>query len=256
MDVLEELAKQFPDTSKSSLRKMITQGRVKVGRDIIKKNLELSPKQIVTVLPKKRFRDQLTIYYEDEHIVVVEKPEGLLSVDTDKRTEPSMHTYLKREFSKVWPVQRLDRETSGVMVFALSDEAKEGLKVQFMTHEIYREYYGIVQGELIGAGTWESKLLDDKNFVVRVHPEGELAITHFSSLKKTKATTKMKFVLKTGKKNQIRVHAAEAGHPILGDKKYGSGELTIGRLALHAHKLGFDHPITGKRLFFISPKPF
>lgn len=256
MDVLEALSKQFPETSKTSLKKMIEQGRVKVDRDIIKKNIPLSPKQTVQVLPKKRFRDQLTIYYEDEHIVVVEKPEGLLSVKTERGEEPSMHEYLKREFSTVWPVQRLDRETSGVMVFALTLEAKEGLKAQFMTHEIYREYYGLVQGHLIGSGTWKSKLLDDKNFVVKVHPDGELAITHYTAIKKTKATTKVKFVLETGKKNQIRVHASEAGHPILGDKKYGTSELTIGRLALHAHKLGFNHPITGKRLFFLSPKPF
>lgn len=256
MDILQALANQFPQTSKSSLKKMITQGRVKVGHEIVKKNLPLGPKQTVVVLPRKRFRENLTIYYEDEHIIVVEKPEGLLSVDTEKGGEPSMHDYLKREFSKVWPVQRLDRETSGVMVFALSLEAKEALKAQFITHEIYREYYAIVQGTLVGSGTWQTKLLDDKNFVVKVHPDGELAITHYTALKKTKATTRVKFVLETGKKNQIRVQAAEAGFPLLGDKKYGNSEFTIGRLALHAHKLGFKHPILEKKLLFTSPKPF
>lgn len=256
MDILQALAKEFPESSKTSLKKMIEQGRVRVGREIVKKNLPLSPNQSIEVLPKKRFRENLTIYYEDEHIIVVEKPEGLLSVATEKGGEPSMHEYLKREFDKVWPVQRLDRETSGVMVFALSLEAKEALKEQFMVHEIYREYYAIVQGTLIGSGKWESKLLDNKDFVVRVHPEGETAITHYTALKKTKATTRVKFVLETGKKNQIRVQAAEAGYPLLGDKKYGDSEFTIGRLALHAHKLGFKHPITGKKLSFTSPKPF
>jgi len=256
MDILQSLSNLYPEASKTSLRKMISQGRVRIGHEIIKKNGPLSPKQKLKILPKRRFRQNLTIYYEDEHIVVVDKVEGLLSVATDKKTEPSLHEYLKREFAKVWPVQRLDKATSGVMVFALTHQAKEALKMQFMTHDIYREYFGVVEGELLGSGTWQSKLLDDKNFVVRVHEDGQTAITHYKSLKTTKATTKVKFILETGKKNQIRVQAAEAGHPIVGDKKYGESEFSIGRLALHAHKLGFKHPITQKKLFFISPKPF
>ncbi len=201
----------------------------------------------------KKIRDGIPIYFEDRDLIVVEKPVGLLSV-ASLMTDDSLHTIIKRWRRKVWPVQRLDRETSGVMVFALNERAKEGLKGQFMDHSIGREYCGIVCGELTGSGTWQSKLKEDKNYFVRSHPDGELAITHYEALSSLpKKTTLVKFVLETGKKNQIRVHASEAGFPLLGDTKYGSSSWK--RLALHAHKLSFIHPATKKELSFTSSPP-
>ena len=244
MDLVKSLSEQFPETSKSSIRKWIKHGRVSVknGKAVL--------------LPKQKDRGNLDIFYEDEHIVVVNKPEGLLTVATARIKDETLHAQVKKYFDRVWPVQRLDRGTSGVLVFALTEEAKEGLKQQFMKHTIYREYAGIVEGRLEGSGTWECRLKDDPSYTVRVNASGDLAITHYEAIKHSENHTFMKFILKTGKKNQIRVQSAHFGHPILGDRKYGSDKRAKGRLKLHAHKLGFLHPITKKKLFFISPNPF
>ena len=259
-------------------------------------NLKISVDQEVTVLPKRRLVEGVTALYVDDHLVVVEKPEGLLSVATDFETKKTLHAMLKKSYPTVWPVHRLDRETSGVMVFALSYAAKEGLKKQFMTHEIYREYQALVDGAFSGKGSWKHEIYEDASYFMRVvspnakkpeqthtqvalmpkrtpkqHPineedidihikscpkESELAITHYEALEQKKWSTRVKFVLETGKKNQIRVQAAHEGHPIVGDKKYGSKNMFLKRLALHAHRLEFTHPVTQKRLTFTSPTPF
>jgi|JI9StandDraft_1071089.scaffolds.fasta_scaffold40609_3 23S rRNA pseudouridine1911/1915/1917 synthase len=202
---------------------------------------------------KAKRRDGILIYHEDRDIIVVEKPEGLLTVATNY-TEHSLHSIVKTWRRRVWPVQRLDRETSGVIVFALNEESRDYLKEQFAEHSIEREYQGIVCGELLDSGTWQSRLKEDKNYFVRSHPHGEVAITHYEPLGySSKKRTLVKFLLETGKKNQIRVHASEAGFPLLGDTKYGN--LSWKRLALHAHRLSFTHPVTKKRMAFTSPSP-
>lgn len=253
--LLEAISSLYPENSKSSLRKWIEQGRVTVDGQAVKKNISLSSEQKIDLLRKKPVRKNLNILYEDDHIVVVDKPVGLLSVATMKKETHTLHNYLKQQFGKVWPVHRLDRETSGVLVFALSEAVKEGMKQQFIDHTIRREYFGIVEGRLEGSGTWRSNLIDDANYVVRVREDGELAITNYQVISNFEDMTLVRFRLKTGKKNQIRVQASHADHPIVGDRKYGATNFTLGRLALHAHTLEFAHPITKKNLSFISPLP-
>lgn len=252
------LLRHYSGASNSALKKLYKQGKVAVDGSYLQHNTRLKPGQTLQLFLQKKFLGKIPLLYEDESIVVVDKPEGLLSVATDKEGFNTLHAFLKKHYGRVWPVHRLDRETSGVMIFALTDETKELLKEQFMKHTIYREYYGIVQGRLEGKGTWQHYLVEDKNFHVHVHPrdEGELAITHYEVVKNTPLTTSVKFVLKTGKKNQIRVQASHMGHPILGDKKYGEVNQKADRLYLHAHKLSFIHPYTKKTLSFISPKRF
>lgn len=255
--ILEVLEKLLPDESKTSLRDLIKQKRVLSDGFILEHDALIQENQEVAVVPKKIFRDGYTIYYEDRHILVIEKPEGLLSVSTEKETYHTLHSKTKMWHKKVWPVQRLDRETSGVMVFALSEKAKEGLKTQFIHHTIYREYFAKVEGFLEGFGTWRHPLYEDKNFFVHIGQEGdEVAVTHYEVLYHKNNETAVKFVLETGKKNQIRVQASHEGFPIVGDKKYGNSQKSAKRLMLHAHKLTFTHPIMKKNLSFISPKPF
>lgn len=253
--LLETLSTLYPENSKSSLRKWLEQGRITVDGNVVKKNISLSATQKIALHRRKPLRKGLTILYEDDYLVLVEKPAGLLSVATQKKEVHTLHNYLKHNYAKVWPVHRLDRETSGVLVFALSERVKEGLKAQFIKHTVRREYIGIVEGILTGSGTWRTHLVDDANYVVRVREEGDLAITHYRTIRNFQETSLVRFSLETGKKNQIRVQSSHMGHPIVGDRKYGAIDFTLGRLALHAHTLEFVHPITEKNLSFISPIP-
>ena len=259
MKILDHLKNLFPEASNNTLRKWLANGRIAIDDEIVTKNLALLPDQQVLLLPKKAFKNNLTILYEDKHLIVVEKPAGLLTVASDNKSEPNLHAKLKKLYPKVWPMHRLDRDTSGILVFALSEEAEKSLNKQFAKHSIYREYYAILHGKMKGSGTWKNKLKEDANYFVREHPSGELSITHFYVVKAENNTTHVKLILKTGKKNQIRVQAASAGYPVVGDKKYGNKALdgkTATHLLLHASKLGFTHPISEKELFFISPIPF
>ena len=182
----------------------------------------------------------------------------MLSVATDKDDGfESVHSILKEYCGKkVFPVQRLDRETSGVMMFALSEPARKVLQRQFKEHSITREYRAIVEGVVQeDKGTWRSHLKEDKAFFVRANPSGVLAITHYKVLTRSPSHTQLKIHLETGKKNQVRVHCSEAGFPIVGDRRYGASSNPLKRLGLHAHLLGFVHPSTNNKMCFKSPLP-
>jgi len=252
------LQKLSPGSSKNTLKSWVEKGRVTVGGALARRwNCNVQGE--VCVGQRAAFADEgVKILYEDLHLVVVDKPIGLLSVRTDSEAERTVHSILKRRRTKVvYPVHRLDRETSGVMVFVYTFAAQKVLKEKFEAHAIEREYRGIVEGILKPKkGTWKSYLAEDTNYFMKSRPEGKLAITHYEVIQHRKHTTLVRFHLETGRKNQIRVHASEAGYPILGDKKYGSSSYSpMGRLCLHAHILGFDHPVTGKKLRFTSPIP-
>jgi tRNA pseudouridine32 synthase/23S rRNA pseudouridine746 synthase/23S rRNA pseudouridine1911/1915/1917 synthase len=258
--LLEALALLSPESSKNTLRSWIEKGRVAVAGSIAKKaNMAVKQGEEVAVGKKVNFisRD-IKVFYEDEHLIVLEKPAGLLSVMTDSNLSDNVHHVLKRRFysQRVFPVHRLDRDTSGVMVFAYSEKAREGLKQQFMDHSISREYIAIAEGEVVPEkGTWKSYLREDKNYFVKSAAHGgQLAITHYRVLKQDGKRSLLHLKLETGRKNQIRVQAAEAGFPILGDAKYGRGKKE--RLYLHARLLAFIHPATGKKLSFESPSDF
>jgi 23S rRNA pseudouridine1911/1915/1917 synthase len=260
--LLEALELMSPDSSKNTLRSWLEKERVTVNGKLTKQaKFLVSEGQEVCVGRRMRFlREEIKILFEDEHLVVIDKPEGLLSVATDFDKSQTAHTILKRRFNnqKVYPVHRLDRETSGVMVFAYSEVAKEGLKELFFKHDIEREYSAIVEGVLKEpTGTWQSYLKEDEAYYVKSikNPElGKHAITHYEVLSHNKNFSLIKLRLETGRKNQIRVHCKENGHPIVGDKKYGA-QTVAGRLCLHASKLGFVHPATGKKLSFESLVP-
>ncbi len=261
--LLEALGKLFPDSSKTTLRSWIEQGRICVNGQVCRNGRRaIQEGETVTLGKKTQFIEGgIEVLYEDEHLVVINKPEGLLSVATDFQKWTTAHAILKRRFhtGRVYPVHRLDRETSGVMLFAYSEKARDLLKESFLHHTIEREYFAIVEGTIEGdKGTWQSFLLEDSLQNVRsvARPEeGQLAITHYEVLKRKRSTTALRLILETGRKNQIRVHSKEAGHPVVGDKKYGATADLTGRLCLHARKLGFDHPILNKKLTFTSPLP-
>lgn len=260
--LLEALIALSPDSSKTTLRSWLEHERVFVDGKVVKRaDTQLIKGQEVEVGKKGQvIQQKVKILFEDSHLVVVEKPEGLLTVATDHVRSSNLHTILKDRVHprRVYPVHRLDRETSGIIVFAYTEKAKDGLKKQFFHHTLDREYLGWLEGKLeTSKGTWRSFLKEDQNYRVHSNPhEGQEAITHYEVVKHTRSLTWVKFKLETGRKNQIRVHCQDAGHPIFGDEKYGSTLPGFARMYLHACRLGFVHPETGKKLNFESRIPF
>lgn len=260
MDALELLS---PQSSKRTLKQWIEEGRISIDGSIARKaTIQLQPGEIMTLGAKVRFLESgVRLVYEDADLVVIEKPLGLLSVATDFQTNDTAHAVLKRTYKKrtVHVVHRLDQETSGVMVFALSDQGKEGLKKLFAAHDLTREYVAIVEGHLDTAeGTWTSYLYEQPNYKVYVTNDtqkGQIAVTHYLVEGVSRRYSRLKLKLETGRKNQIRVQCQEAGHPVVGDQKYGAVSDPIKRLALHAARLEFIHPISKKKLTFLSPIP-
>lgn len=257
-----ELLKQLsPDSSNNTLRSWIEKGRVVLaGKVVSRSNQVVLAGQELAVGPRVQFaRGDIKILFEDEHLVVLDKPEKLLSVATDFQDEHTVHTILKRRRhpGRVFPVHRLDRDTSGVMLFAYTEAAQNALKEQFEKRAIEKIYIAIVQGKMVEKnGKWESLLQEDANyFVSSSSKSGKLAITEYEVIAQNSRYSALKLKLCTGRKNQIRVHCSEAGFPIVGDKKYGASLNLIKRLCLHAQSVAFTHPTSGKRMHFEIPLP-
>ncbi len=262
--LLELLALLAPEASKTNLRSWVKEKRIYVNQKNASDPRMIVEEGAVVSLRKKekRLKFGITILYEDRDLIVINKPEGLLSVATDFQNIETAHNALKRKFykQKVTPVHRLDQGTSGVMVFAYSERALEGLKEQFRGHLIHREYQAYLEGHLKpNKGTWESYLREDGNYFVhssKDESQGVRAVTNYAVIKRTPKLTQVRFILETGKKNQIRAQAKEYGHPVVGDKKYGATLNPFSRLALHATRLMFIHPMTKKEMTFETEVPF
>jgi len=196
--------------------------------------------------------------------VVVDKQPGLLSMATERERERTAYRLLwdylaaQRPRARPFIVHRLDRETSGLLVFAKSEATKRHLQAQFEARTVERVYVALVRGKVRrDAGTLESRLVEDKS--LRVHatagPEGQTAITSYRVLGHGQDTTLLELSLGTGRRRQIRVQLAAIGHPIVGDREHGGPSGPFRRLCLHARRLGFVHPTTGKPMRFDSAAP-
>lgn len=263
LPLLDALTQLSPQSSKNTLRSWIKEGRVQIDEMPVKNASVIVLKdQCVTIGQRKKIiRPGIPIIYEDQDLVVIDKPSGLLSVSTAFEKGETVHALLKAHYHprKVFVVHRLDQDTSGVMVFALQEEARERLKSLFQVHAIERAYTAIVEGQFLSpAGTWQSYQQEDSLYMVHEtddETEGRLAITHYRTLASSKRYSRLELKLETGRKNQIRVHCQSAGHPVAGDKKYGAKTSPLKRLCLHAHLLAFQHPFNKKQLRFESPVP-
>lgn len=248
--LLELLSEMAPGSSKNTLRSWIKKGRICIDDIEAKKaNQIVHSGQEVFIGAKPKFLFLgLKIVYEDDDLVVVNKPAGLLSVPTNVENEPSAHRILKRQYHrrKVFPIHRLDKETSGLLVFAYNEKAKDSLKDQLAKRTMHREYRAVVEGHP-GTGTWNDFLRENNQmrvFVVSAD-KGKEATTHFETLKKIGSRSLLKLRLQTGRKHQIRVQASNAGYPIIGDTKYGRPGK---HLHLQAVKLSFLHPTSQKKI--------
>ena len=213
----------------------------------------------------KRLPKDIGILYEDGDIIVVVKPFGLLTMGTDRDKSRTLYSiltnYVRKGYSKsakrIYIVHRLDRDTSGILIFAKSLEAK--LRLQGRWEETEKKYIAVVHGRCKKSeDTITTYLAENKAHVVYSTTDaskGKLSQTAYRVLKDTKEFSLLEVNLLTGRKHQIRVHLAEIGHPVAGDEKYGKGKETYKRLALHAKSISFIHPSSGKRLTFETGFP-
>ena len=208
---------------------------------------------------------RVELVYEDEHILVINKGYGLLSMGTDTKKDGTAYSIM-REYvkynnpqAKVFIVHRLDRDTSGLMMLAKTVEAKDAMQHNWNNMVLNRKYVCVVEGAVEQAeGVIKSYLAENSPFEVYSTDDpkkGQLAVTRYKCLRATKNYSLMEVELDTGRKNQIRVHMKDIGHPIAGDRKYGAGHSPINRLALHAQTLRFVHPITHKEMNFSTSIP-
>ena len=276
--LLDELALQFKNTSKNKLRKMLTEGRISVNgkiehrakRELIKgdlvKILDKATSKEITPPPQQKITN-LEIIFEDDDILVVEKPAGLLSVATNKMESDTLHSrcldYIRTKHHSNWCyiVHRLDRETSGIMIFALSKQNKEYLQEQFAERSIYRTYFALVEGKLPRKpGTEIEWLLEDKNLrVKKVKPNtksSKEAITHWEVVKENQSTSLVRIAIDTGRRHQIRMAMKSLGSPVVGDDLHGAKTDPMGRVCLHASSLEFLHPQTDEPVRFETRVPF
>ena len=261
--LLEALNKLYPDSSNRTLRTWIKVGRVTVdGVVATRANDRVNVGQ--ELLVGKATPDSihgLKVLFEDKHLVIVDKPMGLLSVPLDREGASSALMILREHYrtSSIFAVHRIDRKTSGVLAFAIGEEARAGMDKLFKEHDLTREYLAVVEGHVTPEkGTWHCRLVERSLFEVGVttNPdEGRDAITHYEVVRTAPNVSFLRLTLETGRKHQIRVHCKEAGHPIVGDKRYGSTMNPYKRLCLHAHRLAFIHPITGKKVDVTAKTP-
>jgi 23S rRNA pseudouridine1911/1915/1917 synthase len=254
--LLDLLQQRFPDSSKTTLRKMLEADRVRVNGAVARDaKAEVSSDDVVDVVSRKRAVDpRVEILHEDDDVLVINKAAGLLTVATEHGDDEETAESLLNRYTRALHVHRLDRETSGVLVFARNAWARDRLQEQFAGHDIERVYIAIAHGRLEpSSGTFRSQLVDEGR--VRSAPGGKLAITHYRTLSFDGRDSLLELTLETGRRNQIRVHLAEAGHPVAGDAIYGVAD-GWARLALHATRLGFTHPRSGKMMRFEVRAPF
>jgi len=208
----------------------------------------------------QRETSQLEILYSDSDLIAINKPAGLLSVASADENKYHALAILRNQLSrpkrpvKLWPVHRLDRDTSGVLLFATSREMREAVNEKWSSAE--KTYLAIVEGCLNpGQGTFDQPLwMDPEKYHMNVgaHSEAKNAITHFNTLKTNNKRSLLEVQIETGRQHQIRAHLSWLGHPVIGDPRYGRDGL---RLGLHALRLSITRPNTGKRLTIETPPP-
>ena len=268
--LLEWLLENVKGLSKSKIKQTLQGRGIKVESKVITKfDYLVSPGMKISVSRTKRNNDifksrYVKIVYEDRYLVVVEKNIGILSMAAGHSTlnvKTVLDDYFKKSRQKCMAhvVHRLDRDTSGLMIYA-KDKQTEMLLEQDWHHIVYdRRYVAVVSGVVEALeGTIANWLKDNKAYITYSSPVdngGKYAVTHFHVLGQNNDYSLVEYKLETGRKNQIRVHSADMGHPVCGDIKYGNGDDSIGRLCLHAYVLCFYHPITHAPMTFETPIP-
>ena len=277
-DLLAVLRSMFPQSSSTTLRKMLTQGRIVVNGDVVHRaKATVHAGDTVEVLERQRAEERtpppitepavdLDVLYEDDALLVVNKPHRLLSVATDRLEIDTLHSrcvdYLKHRNKDAWCyiVHRLDKDTSGVMVLAKHPTAKRELQQQFHDREVHRAYLAMVESApRPPSGTIRTWLMEDKHLNVKAvnknHPQGKEAISHYHVVQSNDASSLVEVSIETGRRHQIRMAMQHLGSPVVGDQRHGATSASNDRLLLHAHALEFLHPETDDPVRFEAPIP-
>lgn len=268
--LLEFLIGAMPQRKRTAIKNLLSHNQIAVnGIPATQFDMALKAGDEVKANLTREFRvfynRRLKLVYEDDDIIVVNKGYGLLSMGTDKIKEGTAYSILREYLkwqdprNKLFIVHRLDRDTSGLMVFAKNQEAKDKLQHNWNNMVIARKYLAVVEGRPESEeGEVRSYLAENSRFEVYSTDkpeEGQLAVTRYRTLRSRNGYSLMEVSLDTGRKNQIRVHMKDLGHPIAGDRRYGAKSSPIHRMALHAQTLRFIHPMTRKDMNFSTPVP-
>ncbi|MFS0574697.1 RluA family pseudouridine synthase [Sporosarcina sp. 179-K 3D1 HS] len=258
-------------SSRNSVKSMLARGQVTVdGKVVTQFNHLVVPGQLVAIISNQTAKSEselkgVAILYEDDDLLVVNKEAGLLTIATRNEREMTAYRqvteYVQRENPKnrIFIVHRLDKETSGVLLFAKSEKVKHILQDAWNERAKERVYAALVEGNVEKKeGTISSWLKESRTLKMFSSPTdngGQHAVTHYKKIRSNGRYTLLEVRLETGRKNQIRVHMEDIGHPIAGDKKYGATDNPLKRLGLHASALVISHPRTGELMRFEAKVP-
>jgi len=261
------LLEQYPDSPKTRVKKILQSGNVLVNNiPVTLHSYKLNPGDSVEILKAgiktSKAEAPFPVLYEDQQLIVIDKPAGIAtsSVDGSRNIRDELSAFL-RDNSKgkhrAWVIHRLDKEVSGIVMFAKSEVVMEKIKDKW--DETEKHYYALVEGVPEQTeGTIKSWLVEDSKQKVhstRNQENAKLAVTHYKVIKALEKYTLMDIVTETGRKNQIRVHLSDLGCPIVGDRKYGASAEFVRRIRLHAYSLTFPNPETGKPHTVVSRMP-
>lgn len=265
------LQKELAEMPRTRLKSMLRYGHIMIGgNNKLRHDTEVTPGTEVQINMTRPFitfsHPRMQMVYEDEYIMVVNKGYGLLSMGTpsakrDVTAYGLLKDYVKRihPLNKVFIVHRLDRGTSGLMMFAKTMEAKDAMQHNWNNMVLERRYVAVVEGlpenDEGVVRSYLSQTEEYEMYSTQDADKGQLAVTRYKVLERGNGCSLVEFSLDTGRKNQIRVHAHDLGHPIVGDRKYGALTSPINRIALHARTLRFVHPVTRKDMRFELPVP-
>lgn len=268
--LMEFLLAKMGGMSRSSVKSLLGHRQVSVNDKITTQfDFQLKPNDKITINNTRGnielTHPKLRIIFEDSDIIVVEKKEGLLTVTTGSGDDTTAFSILKNYVkksspaNKIYTVHRLDRETSGVLVFTKNRDAQHTFRNNWQEIVTKRVYVAVVEGKVTKQRDKIRSWLTENEVSLKIKSSkfdngGKEAVTNYKLLKSNEEFSLLEIELETGRKNQIRVHMEDIGHPIVGDRKYGS-TVNIGRLALHARLLEFYHPLTGEIMTFETPIP-
>lgn len=268
-ELLEFLFEILQGQSKNSVKSVLANHKVAVnGAPVSQFNFKLFPKDTVIISKnpiRRKTRSNLPIIYEDDEIIVINKPSGLLSVASDNEKGSTAYRMLsdyvqqKDKHNRIFVVHRLDEDTSGVLMVAKTVVIQQAFQNKWNEIVTKRGYYAIVEGKMPNkTGTIKSYLKKNAQNLMyssKKPGDGQLAITHYKVMKENDEYSLLDVNIDSGRKNQIRVHLGESGHYVIGDDKYGNPSNPIKRLGLHAYALELTHPITSKKMKFTAPIP-
>ncbi|WP_442601682.1 RluA family pseudouridine synthase [Paenibacillus sp. KN14-4R] len=269
-ELMNFVIEKLPSRGRNSIKSILSRGQISInGKAVTQFNHPLKPGQEVVISWEKIVEEVklsgIRIIHEDDDIIVIQKDSGMLSIATATEKENTAYHQLTDHVrrtnpkARIFVVHRLDRDTSGVMMFAKNEEAQQKMQNAWQEAVEERTYVALVEGAVKReSGTITSWLKESKTLLMyssQYPNDGQKAITHYKVLQQSREFSLLEVNLETGRKNQIRVHMQDIGHPVVGDKKYGSRNNMMGRLGLHARVLAFQHPTTGEKLRFETKIP-